>query len=199
MVSKYISKAFPGFSSIYHLTSTGSDRPFRADVDLPDEFAVTRAEMIPPKPVRARWAMGSKKPGDVIWTTYYSVPLLVSERVIRMLRDEGFKGWRTYEVDLRGNDDAPILGYYGLAVHGRCGPIDNAKSVQVPKQYPGGVFPVWKGLYFDPTTWDGSDIFMPEGRKGSKFVAEGVKQAFEKAKVKNVLFTALDEVERDML
>lgn len=191
---------FPGFSSAYYLTSTGSNRPFHADVEMTREqaFGLTRAEMTLPEPVPARWFMGSKKPGDIIWTTF-SVSLMVSDRVVDLLRDVGFTGWRTYAVDLVGHDGAPIPGYHGLAIHGRCGPIDDSKSVQVPKQFPGGMFPVWTGMYFDPDTWDGSDLFMSEDGKGSKFVVEDVKRAFQKAKIRNVQFERLDEVERSML
>jgi hypothetical protein len=151
-----------------------------------------------PAPVPARWFMGSKKPGDIIWTTF-ATSLLVSERVVTLLRDAGFTGWRTYAVDLVGYDGAPIPGYHGLAIHGRCGPIDDSKSVQVPKQFPGGVFPVWMGMYFDPDSWDGSDLFMSEAGGGWKFVVEDVKRAFQKAKIRNVRLTRLDEVERSML
>ena len=149
-------------------------------------------------PVPTRRAMGSKKPSDLIGTTM-ATPLLVSDRVVTLLRDEGFTGWRTYAVDLVGHDGAPIPGYHGLAIHGRCGPIDDSKSVQVPQQFPGGVFPVWIGMYFDPDTWDGSDLFMSEDGKGSKFVIENVKRAFHKAKIRNVQFEPLEEVERPSL
>ena len=69
-------------------------------------------------------------------------------------------------------------------------------SVQVPKEYPGGIFPVWKGLYFDSASWDGSDIFMPEGRNRWTLVVSEVKRAFDVAHVKNALFTPLPEVEQ---
>lgn len=64
---------------------------------------------------------------------------------------------------------------------------------------PGGVFPYWRGLYFDPDTWDGSDIFMPGGRTGWVFVLDHVRDALEKAHVKNVAFQRLDEVERSQV
>ena len=198
MASTSTSKLFPGFSSIYHLTSTGSDRPFHASVDMADTFSVIRCEITPPKPVSARWHSGSKKPGDIIWTTFAG-QLLLSERIVMLLGECGFTGWKTYDVNLAGHDGMSISGYYGLAIYGRCGPIDNDQSVKVPKQYPGGVFPVWKGLYFDPKTWDGSDIFVPGDRGAWDFILREVKEALEKAKIRNVLLTPLDEVERDML
>jgi hypothetical protein len=139
--------------------------------------------------------MGRKKPSDFIWTTL-AIPLLVSERVVTLLRDVGFTGWRTYDVELVDHDGTPIIGYHGFAIHGRCGPLDFSKSVETPTVFPGGIFPAWYGLYFEPDTWDGSDLFMPEGDVGWKFVVEDVKRAFEKAKIKNVEFTGLPRVER---
>lgn len=200
MASTSTSRPFPGFSSAYYFASTGSNRSFHADVDMTREqaFGLTRAEMMLPEPVPARWFMGSKKPSDLIGTTM-ATPLLVSDRVVTLLRDAGFTGWRTYPVDLVGHNSAPIPGYHGLAIHGRCGPIDDSKSVQVSKQFPGGVFPVWMGLYFDPDTWDGSDLFMSEDGSGWKFVVEDVKRAFQKAKIRNVRFERLDEVENPIL
>jgi hypothetical protein len=55
---------------------------------------------------------------------------------------------------------------------------------------------VWKGLFFDPASWDGSDFFMPAHKVGHLFVVEEVKRAFEKAKISNVKFEPLDQFER---
>jgi hypothetical protein len=55
------------------------------------------------------------------------------------------------------------------------------------------------GLLFDPASWDGSDLFMPAGKNSWKFVVQEVKEAFEKAKVRNIDFTPLDQMEIDRL
>ena len=80
---------------------------------------------------------------------------------------------------------------------GRCGPIDNSRSEIIQKRLPGGWVPHWKGLYFDPATWDGSDIFQPEGT-GYILVVESVKRALVRAKVKNLVFKRLDEIDDDL-
>ena len=139
--------------------------------------------------------MGRKKPSDIINTTL-AIPVLVSDRVVGILKAGQFSGWRTYPINLFAKDGARIPGYHGLAVHGRCGPIDNSRAVKLQAIYPGGVFPTWRGLFFDPATWDGSDLFMPAGEVGWILAVDAVKRAFEKAKVSNVLFTPLDEVGR---
>ena len=38
---------------------------------------------------QARWFMGPAKPVDIIWTGF-AVPMLISERVVQILRDEQF-------------------------------------------------------------------------------------------------------------
>ncbi len=137
--------------------------------------------------------MGGAKPSDVVWTTY-AVPVLLSQRVIDLLRKEDVTGWDVIPCDLRGKK-GESWPYGFLQVHGRCGAIDEGKSMKIDKIFPGGVFPAWIGLYFEPASWDGSDVFMPEGRGGWVIVTERVKAVLEKAKVRNVLYTALDRYE----
>lgn len=162
-----------------------------------EALSLLRSETAYGRPIRARWAMGASKPGDVIWATL-ALPLLISERLLGLLRDLQFSGWDVTPVELQGKTGELLSAYYFLRVHGRCGRLDYGQSKKVDKIYPGGVFPVWKGLYFDPATWDGSDIFMADGA-GFKFVTEAVKGALEKAKVKNISFEPLAEVELESL
>lgn len=197
MDSRSTSNPFPGFERIYKLSDPVSARFFRARVELSSEsaFAITRGEVRPAEVVVAKWSKGSSRPADVIWTTLVA-PILVSDRVVSLLSDRGFRGWSSYQVRLVGKRGEEIEGYSGLAIHGRCGPIDDAKSVEVPQIYPGGVFPAWKGLYFDARTWDGSDVFLPADGTRRILVVEAVKRAFAEARVKNVAFNPLPEVDR---
>ncbi len=123
-------------------------------------------------------------------------PMIVSDRIVDILKSEGFSGWDTYPVELYGRDGSRIPGYQGLAVRGRCGVVDRERSVPFKKVMPGGVFTWWRGLYFDPATWDGSDIFVASERGGWIFVLDEVKRALLDAGVKNLQFTPLDDVER---
>ncbi len=191
MGSTLVSKEFPGFSSIYVLNEAGNSIAFRGEFFMSggDEWAVTRAEKSP-GPVVVRHAMGRTRPSDIIHTTLVA-PLLISDRVVSILKAGGFSGWRTYPIDLFGKDGIRIPNYQGLAVHGRCGPIDESRAVRLDKIYPAGIRPAWYGLYFDPATWDGSDVFMTSSQKGWIFMVEAVKRAFEKAKLTNMKFTAL--------
>lgn len=163
-----------------------------------DTFGLLRAEVHPAGPISIGWAMGSAEPGEVIWTTHVA-PIIIADSVVNLLRAHNFTGWSLYPVIVQNKQGQTVPGYNGLAVTGRCGNIDFSKSVQVPRIFPARISPVLKGLLFDPASWDGSDFFMPARRSGHVFVVEEVKKAFERAKIRNVSFEALDQVESSVL
>jgi len=191
-------KTFPGFSSLYVLEDPFDPRAFRANFGLSSEMAIalTRAEQ--KFKVEVRWAAGAAKPGDIVWTRM-GTPMLMRDRVVELLEREGFTGWGSYPVSIAGKQGNAISEYHGLAVSGRCGAIDDSRSVKLDRIFPGGVFPVLAGLYFDPGTWDGSDLFATQGGSNHIFVVEAVKRALERAKVKNVTFTPVHMYQRDIL
>jgi hypothetical protein len=95
-------------------------------------------------------------------------------------------------------DGSELPGYHGLAVTGRCGPIDDSLSDEVvlPPPVPRGrARRALRGICFDSATWDGSDVFTPEGYTAS-FVVERVKTAVEAAGITNVEFARLSETNR---
>ena len=161
-----------------------------------DDVAILRGEIRPPKPLVFEYMKGASgsTPRDFVSTSLVS-PRLISDRVVSVLRD--FSGWSTFPVEVYGKKGERIPGYHGLVVTGRCGPIDDSRSrpvVEPPARPQGRPTRMWIGLYFDPRTWDGSDLFLPEGW-ASIFVTEAVKKALEKAKITNVMFTRLTEAE----
>jgi hypothetical protein len=131
---------------------------------------------------------------DLIWTSQ-GVPIVVSDRVIGILSEEGFTGWDTYPVTVVGQDGRVIENYRGLAITGRCGPLDSSMSLVVLRQYPAGTFPVRRGRFFDPSTWDGSDLFMPQRPAEHVFALAEVRVAFNRARIRNVEFQRIDELE----
>ena len=199
MGSKPHSKKFPGYTQVYRLVEPGAGRQFRASLDMSHSEALAVLSGDPPdnSPIGARWAMGASSPGDVVWTTS-ALPLLISERLVRRLREARYSGWEVTPVSLLGKKGEPLPPYFFLQLNGRCGPIDYRQSRRINKTYPGGVFPAWRGLYFDPNTWDGSDLFMAEGT-GFKFVVEAVRETLVACLVKNLLFESLEDVELDSL
>jgi hypothetical protein len=186
---------FPGYEHLYSLGSTGAKRDFVVDIEYrnADPLAVTRGEQSVDR-ATAQWAMGSNAPGEVVWTRFVG-PILLSGPLVGLLRDRGFGGWSTYPVEVRGRKGEVLSPYYGLVVHGRCGPVDTSRGKRVMKEYPGGLFPVMKGIGFSEASWDGSDIFMPSDGTGWTLVTEQVKEALL-SKAKNVRLDALVDVEQ---
>lgn len=190
------SRAFPGFDALYELRDPLSDPPYRGifEADLDTALALTRGELQSHAPITVRHEMGRGRPGDVTWTTL-AIPVVVSLRVVDLLSDNAFTGWSTYPVHVLDREGQVIDGYYGLAITGRCGPIEPSQSEVVFRDLPGGRVPALKGMFFDPASWDGSDLFMSVEQNALRFVREDVKSALEIAKVRNLRFERVSEVE----
>jgi hypothetical protein len=108
----------------------------------------------------------------------------------------GFKGWDRFPVDVSGC--GLPSGYAGLVVRGRCGVIDDRRSVRMERiapHHPKGHVVVWKGLYFDAETWDGSDIFCPEDANFI-FVTERLAAALRAANLTNISLKRASDIER---
>ena len=65
-----------------------------------------------------------------------------------------------------------------LNVLGRCGPIDNSRSVVKEVKFPVGVPEKKFGLFFDRDSWTQDDFFVPEGTTRI-FVTPRVKEFLE--------------------
>jgi Immunity protein family (Imm11) len=164
---------------------------------LQNDLAIARAEHVPGEPIDFVRAEGHK-PYDVIGTSYATL-LLVSSRFRGVLRSHGFTGWTTFPVRIFLDDGDELDGYSGIAITGRCGPIDDNQSekVTLPLPLPHGRARLGlRGLCFPPDTWDGSDLFTSEAGGAWIFVVERVKDALERAQLRNFEFERLSEIER---
>jgi hypothetical protein len=184
------------FSKLYDMGAAGERTALhvmpRDDVD--DPLAIYRGEFRPHCPIVFDFMKGASgsTTRDLVSTGVAPI-LLISDRVVELLRD--FTGWTTYPVEVHDKKGELIPRYQGLAVTGRCGAIDDAQSeprICAPPVPQGRWSRKWFGLYFDQDSWDGADIFAPEGT-GLTVVVEGVKEAMERAMVTNVLFRPLTE------
>lgn len=196
MGSPLTTSSFPGFESVFKLSDPVANPPFRGKLLFEKPFRLLRAELSPPEPVRVEHAMGGK-PQDLIWTTWAAV-FLISDRVRELLEGAHVTGWKTYPVEVTDRQGAIIPGYHGFAATGRCGPIDPSRSELYlkPPPVPQGKA-CWhrKGLFFEPSSWDGSDVFCPSDGSGFIFLLDRVKRLLEKAKVRNVKFKKLVDYE----
>ena len=86
-------------------------------------------------------------------------PLLVSRRFVDFLETAKYTGWKAFPVKLKDKKGSPIKEkYFGLGILGRAGPLDQKRS-RVERSSP-EIILTMKGIYFDPSTWDGSDFFL---------------------------------------
>lgn len=187
-------RPFPGFDKLYSLGCADWDA-FRADVELTpdDELAAHRGELKQLE-ISARWAMGAQQPGEVVFST--RMVMLVSERLVDRLQSDDVSGWSAVPCDFGGRSGEPAKQKYFLfATTGRCGPILYERSETFLKRLPGGLFTHWRGDYFEPQTWDGSDVFTPPQMKAI-FVTSKAQRAFLSVAEGLVDFTPLHQVER---
>jgi len=189
---------FPGFERLYALQDPFSKRPLRGEFDAKvDCLALTRGEAKTTREVSVSWAMGGALPSDFIWTTS-AYPVIAHRRVLDLLREHDITGWCTYPVSVKDKSGRSHSDYEGVTILGRCGPVDLSRSVVALAEYPAGWFPHFLGHYFAEHSWDGSDLFMERADSTGKvtarcFATERVRQAFQRAKIRNVLLERLTE------
>jgi hypothetical protein len=135
------------------------------------------------------------KATDVLWA-YDVFIYFFSESLRRLLSEEGVSGWTTYPVELYDRKGNHLPGYQGIAVTGRECRRDRSRSqiVDKPPPAPGGQGrQVYRGLFFDESQWDGSDMFWVS--EVGIVVTEKLYRLFQRHKIRNVEFTPLSEVE----
>ena len=88
---------------------------------------------------------------------------LISNKVVSLLMDNQISGWSTYPVRIVGKSGNAIEGYSGLSIIGRCGKIFDDRAEIIEKRNENNdVYKVRKGLVFETSSWDGSDMFSPD-------------------------------------
>lgn len=175
---------FPGFEHLY-LWSNQDLRPraFVAGEDYADRarsIAIGTGALRLDAPLQARWRSGSEAPSDLVQAPY-GPPHLVRERVVRALAACGATGWGTYPATLSGKNGAPIEGFVGLTVTGRCGPWNPGTARRVSAARDGALAEAFEGVSFDPESWDGTDVFTDPATATFLFVTHRVKRALDEA------------------
>ena len=113
---------------------------------------------------------------------------IVSTRFIDVLKD--FKGWSTYPVEVHDGWGAMVPGFAGLAILGRCGRmLHDLSRTETDKRWG---WQNYVGLYFDPNTWDGSDIFYPTFGRGP-VITSRLRDALRKAEITNIHMERLSD------
>ncbi|MEQ1531004.1 MAG: hypothetical protein ABL925_16940, partial [Methylococcales bacterium] len=193
MAFKLTTHLFPGFTTLFALDipilrGTFIGEFAEHDWAGHDNEELFRGETEVKSPLRVNWLEGASPAKDIVKVMMFD--LLISEKVVKLLTEHKITGWRTYPVNLYDRAGAYVPGYQGLSVFGRCGGPDPAKTVRGLREFPTGMKPVYRGFYFDPDSWDGSDLFCPHDSTAHIFASEKVKTIFKKNKVSGA---ALDE------
>lgn len=149
----------------------------------------------PPQTLRLHGYMGGQ-PMDFLWAGMVSI-VCISERVMEMLTTNHITGWSTYPVEVYDRKGNFLLDYHGFAITGRVGDRDRSRSevIEVPV-YPGSKKSrkVYKGFFFDESSWDGSDFCTIPGTY-YRIVTQAVHDVFKRNKVNNVRLMRLTDVE----
>lgn len=114
------------------------------------------------------------------------------------LQKNGVSGYNSVPTVI--NLKEKITDYSCLQVLGRASGEDltNGEILNKGSRVQGGpALIVKKGIYFDYSSWDGSDIFLLEG-KAYVFVTEKVKDIISDLQLSNVRMISTDEIERDI-
>ncbi len=182
---------FSVFAPIYYVWHDLSRRMFHASLYRhPPHGELLRGEWDPVTTLQAHWSLGGAEPQDMVWGLSNSW-IYISPHVQRLFRDEGITGWSTYPIELHNKSGEVCPGYAGFRIVGRCGPIDEQGGEVIPGEDPDGRFVRRIGLYFEESTWDGSDWFCPAGNNGYKFATERVRNLLKENHIRGAELMSL--------
>lgn len=184
-------------SELFKLSDPIASRPLRLspqqDWVMERLWQLCKGEWQPPEPVLLKGYMGGMV-ADFLWADLFGI-VCISHRVVELLEKNHFTGWATYPVEVYDRKEQHLPGYHGFSVISSAGDRDIRRSeiITNPPIVPRGQpYDVFKGVYFDESKWDGSDIFCVNG---FIVVTRHLRDTFKRARVTNVLFTPLMEVE----
>jgi len=141
---------------------------------------------------------GSGEPGNLFWNMVND-PFCINQSVADAFSQDNIQGWTATPASvLTKSGDKSAENYFAVSVTGRSDAVDYLQTDIVFRQLPGGNYPYFKGIYFDPESWDGSDIFMerPDQHGHSNafiYVTKKLVDICKKRKVKNIAFTNFND------
>jgi len=186
------------FSNFFVVTDPASKKSFRGQFDnevgefgqiLRNELEVTRLSV--------RYLDGGREPGTLFWNTVCD-PFCLSNDILDILVSNGITGWSAVPATVTDKNENKWKNYSALTISGRADAVDYLESDITFNNFPGGLYPYFKGLYFKPDSWDGSDIFMSRADKFGKittfiYVTSKFVNAFNRAKIKNIRFVNFND------
>jgi len=190
------------FNQVYELDDPLANQPLR--IDPPDELTKKQAIGLfngsykPKNSIIFHTAMGGRSM-DILWSRLTPL-LVVSDRIVKLFKDNKITGWNTYPVKVHDHEGKLLKGYHGFVVTGRTGKVDIKPSEIITKPTPapkGRPYKVYKGIYFDASKWDGSDVFKPSD-SNRIYILEPVVKLLNKEKIRNNRLTKTTEAEANV-
>jgi len=184
------------YSGFYEL-STGFKRGCLqvSSEQIEDETPYVYGEAKVERPIVFKHYIGNKI-YDLLETGWASL-YLFSERIITAFEANNISGWKKYPAEVYDKKGLPIHGYSVFAVTGRAGPINDSLSEIIWKDPPvpeGNCYQVRKGMYFDLSSWDRSDIFILK-KSLAIVVTQKVKSLLEEIKATNFNLKSVIDIE----
>jgi hypothetical protein len=187
------------FSNLYVVEDPVSTKNYRGDIINPiDKPGTLLRNEYKGEQLDIKYMEGSNEPGSLFWNSV-AKPFCISQTLVDILQRNNLTGWSTIPTKvLTKSGNHTIDNYFALTVTGRANAIDYLQTDIVFKQFPGGQFPYFKGLYFAPESWDSSDIFMERPDSDGKssafvYVTKKFVDTFKKNKVKNISFVNFND------
>jgi len=191
----------PDYHELYLMADPLATQPVRleptdeAKLDRNAAVGLLRGEIIPQQPIRLRRAMGARFT-DLLWSSFTPI-LVISQRLTDIFYHDGLTGWEIYAVEVIDKDGHLQPHYNGFAITGRAGrhDLERVEVMERPPITPRGIsYTVLKGIYFEVDMWTANDFCLME-KNISCIVTEKVVRAFRRARIRNVRFTELTQVE----
>ena len=188
------------YSKLYVFKDPLSKRPLRLSPigdwnDFLLAIALSNGKRQIQEPVLFKRGMGGPV-ADFLWSDLPPY-VCISDRVASSLTEYNIRGWYTYPVRIIGAD-GDISGYQGFGITSHAGERDYLRSElvcykeEIRGKHPKGEITL-RGIYFNESTWDGSDIFTVNDQFW--IMTEKVRMLFMRLKVTNVLMTPIMEKE----
>lgn len=112
---------------------------------------------------------------------------LLHKKIIDIFTENRFTGWESYPVNILCKNGDVDGNYHAFIVKGVCGPYDTNRSKVIDYTADNGGFILkekrYQGMYFEPKSWDGTDIFMMKDT-WITIVTSPVKEELERLNVK---------------
>jgi hypothetical protein len=178
----------PSLKAFYWLRLPGSlddDSSYVISEELLRFRQYATGKLSPNKLVAVRWTSRPQSLQDVVWIGVREIA--VSKRLLNVLAP--FKGWDMFPVTFVDQTGETFAEYYGLSVVGRSGRVISPRTKAVGE----GAQAFYVGLEFDISTWDGSDIFIPNPGYGP-IISKPLREALLRNKVTGYQAVRLDRV-----